>query len=114
MRLLWKMWVDARTEAKALKLCERILERMGRGAPERSVEPYPKTGGFVVSFAVGLERARWNDAVVEAIALGQRVAHGWTLSGWIEDSPAASSNQTSVAGVKSIQWTLVKDAATRA
>jgi hypothetical protein len=104
MRLLWRMWVDAGTEAKALKLCDRVLERMERSASGIRVEPYPKTGGFVVSFAVALEHARWNDAVVEAIALGQRVGHGWVLSGWIEDGPAASSNVTNVAGVKSIQW----------
>ena len=104
MRTLWKMWVDARTEAKALKLCDRVLERMGRSASEKRVEPYPKTGGFVVSFAVALEHARWNDAVVEAIALGQRVGYGWALSGWIEDGPAASSDRTNIAGVKSIQW----------
>ncbi|MBV9927872.1 MAG: hypothetical protein JOZ96_22825 [Acidobacteria bacterium] len=107
MNSLWKMWVDARTEEKALKLCERVLERMGRDASDKRAEPYPKTGGFVVSFAVGLEHAEWNDAVVEVIALGQRVAHGWALSGSIEDDPDGWSNRTSVAGVESIQWTLV-------
>jgi hypothetical protein len=102
------MWVDAKTEEKALKLCDRILKRMGRDASAKGVEPYPKTGGFVVSFAIGLEHARWNDAVIEAIALGQRVGDGWALSGSIGDDPRGWSNRTNIAGVESIEWTLVR------
>lgn len=108
MRLLWKMWVDARTEEKALKLCDRILKRMEKDSSERRAEPYPKTGGYVVSFTTDLEHARWNDAVVEAIALGQRVGHGWTLSGSVEDNVSGWSNRTNIAGVESIEWSLIR------
>lgn len=106
MRLSWKMWVSAKTEEKALKLCERILVRMEKDAHEKSVEPYPKTGGFVVSFTTELLDVRWNDAVVEAISLGQRVGHGWALSGSVEDDPAGWSNTTNVSGVEAIRWSL--------
>lgn len=102
------MWVDAKTEEKALKLCDRVLQRMERAATEKSVEPYPKTGVYVVSFVIGLEHARWNDAVVETIALGQRVGHGWALSGSVEDDPGGWSNRTNVAGVESITWNLMR------
>lgn len=110
MRLLWKIWVNARTEEKALKLCDRILVRMEQDAAEKSAEPYPKTGGFVVSFVTELGGGRWNDAVIEAISLGQRVGHGWVLTGSVEDDPGGWSNRTSVSGVESIEWTLRRGA----
>jgi hypothetical protein len=101
--------VDARTEEKALKLCYRLLAQMRKDAPEKKVDPYPKTGGFVVSFATNLEQGRWSDAVVEAIALGQRVGYGWILSGSIEDDPSGWSNDAKVSGIVSIQWQLMRD-----
>jgi hypothetical protein len=106
MRLIWRMWVGARTEEKALKLCDQLLERMGKETSEKVAEPDPKTGGFMVSFVTGLEHERWNDAVVEAIALGQRVGHGWALSGSIDDDPRGWSGRTSITGVDSIEWLL--------
>jgi hypothetical protein len=108
MRLNWKLWVNARSEQKALKLCERILERMEQEASEKVVEPYPKIRGFVVSFVTSLEHERWNDAVVEAIALGQRVGHGWALSGSIHEDPSGWSCRTNLAGVEAIEWLLLE------
>lgn len=106
MQLNWKMWVSAKTVEKALKLCDRILGRMEKDATEKSVEPDPKTGGFVVSFTTELVSVRWNDAVVEAITLGQRVGHGWALSGGVEDDPSGWSDRTNVSGVEAIEWSL--------
>lgn len=100
------MWVSTGTEEKALKLCDRVLGRMRKDAHEKSVEPYTKTGGFVVSFTTELVDGRWNDAVVEAISLGQRVGDGWTLSGGVEDDPACWSDRTNVSGVEAIEWSL--------
>jgi len=107
--MIWRMWVDAKTEEKSLKLCDRLLDRMKKDASEKRVEPYPKTGGFVVSFATELKSERWNDAVVEAMALGQRVGYGWQLIGSVLDGPGGWSNRTTVSGVKSIAWTLARD-----
>jgi hypothetical protein len=106
MRLLWNMWVEAKTKDKALKLCQSLLERMGKDATGKEAEPYPKTGGFVVSFATEIEDGQWNDVVVEAIALGQRVGSGWILSGDIYDDPSGWSNETKISGIRSLQWAL--------
>jgi len=72
------------------------------------VEPYRKTGSFVVSFATRLASERWRDAVVEAIALWQRLGYEWRLIGSIHDNPSGWSNQVNVTGVKSIEWTLLR------
>lgn len=114
MRLLWNMWVDAKTEEKALKLCCLLLERLEKETSGKKVEPYPKTGGFVVSFATNLESARWNDAVVEAIALGERAGHGWMLTGSVHDQLSGWSNEANISGVVSIEWTLLRGAASGA
>jgi hypothetical protein len=44
--------------------------------------------------------------VVEVIALGQRVGRQWTLSGDILTDTDGWSNESSVSGVRSIQWML--------
>jgi hypothetical protein len=104
MRSLWKFWTDARTEAKALRVFERVQRALGREVLDLCVEPYPKIGGFVVTFWVELESQAWNDSVVELIELGQRVGYGWILSGRVLAEPEGWSNESSVSGVKSIQW----------
>lgn len=104
MHSIWKMWTEARTEAKALRVFERARQAIGREATDRHIEPYPKIEGFVVTFRVELESQAWNDSAVELIELGQRVGYGWILCGNILADPSGWSNDSSVPGVKSIQW----------
>jgi hypothetical protein len=42
--------------------------------------------------------------VTEVLALGQRVARGWVISGGAGEGADGWSNQVSLAGIKSIQW----------
>jgi hypothetical protein len=106
IRSYWKMWTEAKSEEKALRVFERVRRNLGREALDRTVEPYPKITGFVVAFWIELESQAWNDSVVEVIALGQRVGHQWTLSGDILTDMDGWSNESSVSGVRSIQWML--------
>jgi hypothetical protein len=109
MYLIWKIWVDAKTEEKALKLLNRVAKRMEKEVFDGTVEHYPKTGGFVVCFSSRIEAEHWNDAVVETIGLSQRIGHSWFLTGSIYDDPEGWSNKTNISGVDSIRWTLIKD-----
>jgi|GEM_PF-4267530 len=79
---------------------------MDRDVAEYEAVPYRKTGGHKVRFRIALEASQWNDAVVECISLGQRVAHGWGISGSVLSDPGALSTSTSVAGVVMIAWEL--------
>ena len=105
-RPFWKMWTEAKSEEKALRVFERFRRNLGREARDWSVEPYPKIAGFVVAFWIELETQTWNDSVVEVIALGQRVGYQWTLSGDILTDTDGWSNESNVSGVRSIQWML--------
>ena len=106
IRSFWKMWTEAKSEEKALRVFERVRGNLGREALDRGVEPYPKIMGFVVAFWIELESQAWNDSVVEVIALGQRVGYQWTLSGDILTGTDGWSNESNVSGVRSIQWML--------
>ncbi|WP_165248253.1 hypothetical protein [Paludisphaera soli] len=106
VRSFWKIWTDARSEAKTLRLFEQVRRNLDREALDRSIEPYPKLQGFVAAFWVEPEGGTWNDQVVEVIALGQRVGYGWRLSGDILTDVDGWSNESNVSGVRSIQLML--------
>jgi hypothetical protein len=55
IRSYWKMWTEAKSEEKVLRVFERVRRNLGREALDRSVEPYPKISGFVVAFWIELE-----------------------------------------------------------
>lgn len=55
---------------------------------------------------VELESQAWNDSVVEVIARGQRVGYQWSLSGDILTERDGWSNESSVSGVRLIEWVL--------
>jgi hypothetical protein len=109
MRSLWKVWIDAKAEDKARRVSEQVRRVLGREAVDHGIEPYPKTRGFLARFWVELGSEGWNDCVVEVIELGQRVGHGWILSGDILSDPSGWSNQPSIPGVKAIEWNLVPE-----
>jgi hypothetical protein len=104
----WTMWVDATTEKKALLLLNRLAAEMERESIDASIRLNEKTGGYEVRFAVPLQHASWNDAVVELIDLGQRVGYEWELRGSILDDAEAASGRPRISGVQAIQWNLRK------
>jgi hypothetical protein len=110
MHSIWKLWVTTKTEAKARRVYARVIDRMDCPATLLTIEPYPKIDGFVVTYQVALTSRAWNDAVVEVIALGQRFAYGWYISGTITQDPSATADRTSVAGVTMTEWHLIDDA----
>src|SRR3954453_5119780 len=93
IRSFRKMWTEAKSEEKALRVFERVRRTLGREALDRSVEPYPKITGFVVAFWIELESQAWNDSVVEVIALGQGVGY--------QGPSAVTSSPTRTAGLMS-------------
>ena len=109
MRSLWKIWVEADSEDKARRISERVRRTLGREVVDQSVQPYAKTTGFLVAFWVELGSEAWNDGVVELIELGQKVGHGWILSGDILGDPSGWSNEPRVSGVKAIEWSLMAE-----
>ncbi len=108
MRSSWSVFTEPRAEAKALAVFERVLRELGGEPWNRSIEPYPKTGSFVIRFEIELGGGAWNDCVVEVIEMGQRVAHAWTLTGDIRDDPSGWSNEPTTPGIKAVTWVLIR------
>jgi len=102
----WSAWSDATSEKSARNVATRLLRQLGRPADQLTCAPYPQTGGWTFPFHTLLEGARWNDYVVDVIALGQRVASAWTLSGDVGHSPEGWSTKSRISGVTAIQWWL--------
>jgi hypothetical protein len=113
MRSLWKIWVEAKSEEKALRVSERVRHLLGREAVDQDIEPDPKIAGFLVVFWVELESEVWNDCVVELIELGQRIGHEWLLCGDILADPSGWSKKPRVPGVRAIEWFLMTESTPR-
>jgi hypothetical protein len=109
MRSLWKIWIEAKSEQKALRVSEQVRRILGRETEGQDIEPYPKISGFLVRFCVELGGEAWNNCVIEVIEMGQRVGHEWILSGDIGNDPSGWSNQPSIPGVKAIEWILINE-----
>lgn len=106
MEAWWRVWSDARSEKSAHNVATRLLRQLGRPADQLTFAPYPKTGGWKFSFHTPLVGASWNDYVVDVIALGQRVAYAWELSGDVLEDPTGWSTKSRISGVTHIQWQL--------
>lgn len=106
METWWSAWSDAISEKSARNVATRLLRQLGRPADQLTFTPYPKTGGWTFSFQTRLAGARWNDYVVDVIALGQRVAYAWTLTGDVFRSTEGWSTKSRISGVTAIQWQL--------
>jgi hypothetical protein len=104
----WKTWLNTDKEQKARAIVKWLRERLGLDLEQLQIEPYPKTGGYVASFAIPLRSQTWNGDVVEVIALAQRIGRRWTLLGDVHNDLSGWSNECSVTGVVSIEWQLPK------
>ncbi|MBE7478969.1 MAG: hypothetical protein HS104_03115 [Polyangiaceae bacterium] len=90
----------------------KLLDVAFAGTPAVTLEPYSK-GGFVSCWTFEVAPG-WNDAVVESIALGQRLGSGWLLSGNVASDVEAVLTNTGgghcvISGVTMISWSLLRD-----
>lgn len=106
MDVQWNVWSDATSEKSTRNVAARLLRQLGRTAKGLTFAPYPRTNGWMFSFQTALNGATWNDIAVDAIALGQRVAYAWTLSGEVSRNPEGWATQSRISGVTAIQWQL--------
>lgn len=109
----WHVWVDCRDERKSRKVLARVAEAIGRTPLNVTVVPWDTedTSGHKINFAVDLENARWNDAVVEVITLGLRISHWWTISGGTSvrehfSAYAKKLDVFKIAGIEGAEWNI--------
>ena len=97
--------MNAHTEPNAWRALGRLTTMLNSTPLDVSLAAYPK-GGFVASFRTVCQTDRWNDAVVEVIGLGQRVAFGWLLSGHVADDLSGWAQKARTSGITAVHWTL--------
>ena len=109
----WRLWVDCRDQRKSHKVLKRVSETTGREPLNLRIVKDEEV--HQISFAVELESNSWNDAVVEAIALGLRIAHRWRISSGespMDDQVAAGAQKLDlfqIAGIEAAAWELNKN-----
>ncbi len=74
MQAWWSAWSDATSEQSARTVATHLLRLLGHPGNQLTFALYPNTGGWTFTFQTDLGGASWNDWVVDALALGQRVA----------------------------------------
>jgi hypothetical protein len=97
--------MTARREPNARQALESLVAMQESSPLDMSLGPY-HLGGFVASFRTVCQAERWNDAVVEVIELGQRIASDWKLAGNIACDPSGWTTRSRVSGVSAIHWVL--------
>ena len=98
----WRIFTDAKSEEKALRLYARLMRR----TPIRSFEPpvvfaYPK-GGYTVGFTLRHDTKDWPTLVFDVLCTAQRLGHGWHLTGFVADELDMWATGCSVAGVSNV------------
>ncbi len=106
----WKVWVDCGSGEKATKVVSKVCGLAFDAESTLMPRPCPK-GGFVAEWERE-HQGRWNDVVVEVIAIGQRMASGWVLTGDVHSDPEGLASKTAgvrfhVAGVTMITWAVI-------
>lgn len=109
VRALWTIFANATTEKATHKVAARLLKLLPRPVEHLEFAQHPKTGGWTFTFQTSLAGTTHNDAVVEVIALGQRVGYSWTLTGDVFGDLDGWSNEARVSGVTSLHWQLYYD-----
>jgi hypothetical protein len=110
MRTVWKFWLTAKTKQKAVSVSDNVFRQMEVTPVTVAIEPYEKTGGFVVRCELELECLSWDNCVVTTIGMGQSIAHQWILFGDVYRGVSGWSKNPSVIGVDAIQWELTNHA----
>jgi hypothetical protein len=100
MKLFWRLFSNAGSEAAARKHFARARERAGLAGVSPLIEPYHK-GGFTISFTTRLQATAWAEQVLEALAHAQRLGRAWQIFGDIQAELNAWSNEVAVAGIDS-------------
>lgn len=108
MEIHCKIWANAKTEEKTLKLLQKVKQKLDEQLADVKIEAYPKINGFVASFVLVTENENWSDAVVETITLAQCVAYDWLVIGTIRDEFSIYSNKTTIPGIVGMEMLLFK------
>jgi hypothetical protein len=108
MRAHWKIWTNATTEQKALRVANRVAKKLAYPVQELAVEPYSK-GGYLATFVTSHPAVKWSEFIFEVIELAQRIGRFWTLCGDVRDQLDGWSNESCLSGVTSAQ-VLIYDA----
>jgi hypothetical protein len=85
----------------ALQLTNKLQACIDRTFREIVTKDYEK-GGHVVTFDIEHDCADWTATVYDLISCAQRMGHGWSIKGFIDEELDLIATGTSIPGVKMV------------
>lgn len=110
----WGIWTRTSSEAGCRRVLVDVVHELDRDASGIQITPYPKISGHRVYFRTASSGEAWAGRVLDTIQAGLRVGRGWLLTGDAENELAGWSNESSVPGVVSASWDLVRNSSDEA
>ncbi len=105
MNIEWQIYTNAKSEAAANTILEDVSSSMAVPIAESSFDSSDR-GGFVINLKTAISEDSWSLAVVRSIAIAQKIARTWHLSGDIESEVDAWSNEPAIPGLTSAHMIL--------
>jgi hypothetical protein len=92
---LIRFFVSAKRRDAAERVAARTMEIAELTATASEWRPYEKIGGWVGTFRWFVDRPddEWPLTVFDLLAVAQRIGHGWTMSGRIEEGLDLSTDR---------------------
>jgi len=103
MSSVWRLWCNTTSPRKARRLTGRVAAALGRDIEPELIEDRSRKM-IEATFELRHGRQPWNDCVIEIIALGQRVAYQWILTGDVRRQLEGWSNHAAIPGIVAMHW----------
>lgn len=107
MKSDWIINTNAKNEKNATVLFARFVKQLG-GEVE-SFQCLMQSGvGCKVKWSMDHKVTSWSELLLQVMQSAQNVGNGWLLTGDVACQCNAWCNRPRVAGVQTIEWTIVK------
>jgi hypothetical protein len=103
----WFMRTNAKNDKNTMVLFNRFVKLLDSDV--QYFQCIPNNGvGHTVKWIMDHKVTSWSELLLAVMRLAQNVGNGWLLTGDVTSHCSAWCNRPRVAGVQSIEWTIVK------
>lgn len=97
----WRVFTDTKKPEAARRLVAKLQARIDRNCGQMIVDDSHK-GGHVVKFDIEHEFDDWIATVYDVLSCAQKMGHGWSISGFIDEELDLIANGASISGIKMV------------
>jgi len=97
----WRIFTDTKKSEAAGSLATKLQANIDRNFREINVDDYHE-GGHVVTFDIEHEFDDWPATVYDVISCAQRIGHGWSISGSVDEEFDLIATGSPISGIKMV------------